>query len=141
MNINAYGLADAVERNRRFPDTFEVPTRAERRGLRVGDHARLIFLWRQPSGGSTGVGGERMWVHVTGVSDLAGEVNYVGVLHNEPVDGNAPIQHGATVAFMAEHVCDIHRAGESWDAKAPKKALSPRPMKRIDARKKRATAR
>lgn len=83
-----------------------------------------------------------MWVHVTHSLVLAGQRSYVGVLHNEPFEEIAPIRHGATVVFLAEHICDIHRAGESWDASEPPKKTRPcRPMRRIDARKKRATAR
>ena len=97
--------------------------------------------WQPPADGTDHWGSERMWVHVTHILTLAAEISYVGVLHNEPFEEIAPIRHGATVAFRAEHICDIHRAGESWDAWAPPKKPRPRrPMKRIDARKKRATA-
>jgi len=139
--INAYVLVNAVERNRSHPRTFDIPTEAERRGLRVGDDAKLGFQWQKPSDGTDHWGGERMWVNVTGILGEREETRYVGALHNEPFEEIAPIRHGATVTFRPENICDIHRAGESWDAWAPpKKTRSQRPMKRIDARKKRATA-
>lgn len=90
------------------PDRFWIPPIEERRGLRRGDAARLIFdVESVEPDGSVAVQGERMWVIV---SEVVGDL-FVGILDNQPVcldpASDAYLTFGVEVPFAAEHVIDI----------------------------------
>src|SRR4051812_32697693 len=83
--------------------TFGLPTDAERRSLRVGQFAKVVFVVGvdrsdprpQPEG-------ERMWVRVTHV---LGDGRYKGKLDNDPL--YARIKCGAVVRFAWNNVISI----------------------------------
>ena len=93
-----YTLDDGAQTHREFPDTFQIPSQAERENLKPGDLAKLIF--RISNGDEVNV--ERMWVQVLEVSSQS----YVGVLDNDPYCTNE-IRSGMKVQFHPDHVIQI----------------------------------
>jgi hypothetical protein len=90
--ISRWRLANGVDRNRRHPDTFEIPDEAIRLSIKPGDRVKLGFeLSRGP--------GDRMWVDVTRV----GKRKLVGILFNEPVF-IPRLESGDKVKFRREHI-------------------------------------
>jgi len=96
-----WGLLDAESQHDAFPDTFPIPSRSEREGLRTGDMVKLVFVLDPPP--ATGPNAERMWVEVR---TSAADGSYDGWLTNQPVviESLAP---SALVAFEARHVAGI----------------------------------
>lgn len=105
MNEDRYELDDVVERKRVCG--FEIPNRASRTSLRVGDLAKLIFL---SSRGGRGEGrepafAERMWVEVTFVGP-GFSPSYMGLLRNKPATTRALV-YGQLIEFEPRHVSDV----------------------------------
>lgn len=73
-------LENVEEAAKRNPDTFFIPSLAERKNQQVGDVVRLHFLLKTPKEGEPGA--ERMWVRVTKRPGLLG--SFRGVLENAP---------------------------------------------------------
>ena len=96
-----YTLDNGAETHREFPDTFEIPSQAERESLRPGDLAKLMFRIEFDDEAHV----ERMWVQVAEVKPEF----YVGVLDNDP-DCTEEIRIGMRVEFHADHVIQIDRA-------------------------------
>jgi hypothetical protein len=111
IDADGWELESAIERHERFPDTFWIPSKADREGLVPGQAVKLIFRLRDAgAGGEDEIATERMWVYVTGRSgDL-----FEGRLQNVPGTecGLAP---GTPVRFLAEHVADIDHPPEDYD--------------------------
>src|SRR4029450_2470717 len=80
IDTDSWELRSAEESHRLNPDTFSIPPREAREGLRRGQAARLIFDIETDDGGRMVVGGERMWVIV---ADKQGDT-YIGILDNQP---------------------------------------------------------
>jgi hypothetical protein len=101
-------LRSGEESHREHPDTFWIPPLEQRRNLKRGHAARLIFeIEGEEEDGSVSVQGERMWVIV---AETVGDT-YIGILDNQPAclersDG-LYLRFGAEVPFRAEHVIDI----------------------------------
>ena len=103
LETDNWELANAVERHLSAPSTFFIPPENERRNLRIGQAAKLIFRIRVvDEAGVAEVVTERMWVYVTG---KLGAV-YEGRLQNQP-EATSDFRPGTQVRFLAEHVCDI----------------------------------
>jgi hypothetical protein len=96
-----WGLLDAEAQHEAFPDTFPIPTIAERTSLRTGDMVKLVFVLDPPPG--SGPNAERMWVEV---STARPDGSYEGWLTNRPVviENLAP---STLVAFEPRHVAGI----------------------------------
>jgi len=90
-------LGNGVRRNRKHPQTFEIPSESAKEAIRPGDDVKLMFEERLPSGW-----GERMWVTVTKV----GRRRLVGHLINEPW-AMGRLTAGDTIKFKRKHVIDI----------------------------------
>jgi len=76
-------------------DSFEIPTRAEREALRIGDLAKLVFVNSRKDG-------ERMWVKIETVLRLgAAAPRYCGRLQNMPVMIQN-LQEDAVITFGPE---------------------------------------
>jgi hypothetical protein len=99
-NTPIISIDNVVARSKKH-SSFEIPEKEARNGLRVGDHAKLIFIERIRAQEE----GERMWVKVTKVRSPG---KYEGVIDNDPVVVN--MTYGDPIVFYAEHVCDIERA-------------------------------
>lgn len=96
-----WGLLDAEAQHEAFPDTFPIPTAAERASLRTGDMVKLVFVLDPPP--ASGPNAERMWVEVrTARSDGT----YDGWLTNKPVVITS-LAPSALVAFEGRHVAGI----------------------------------
>jgi hypothetical protein len=94
--IDRWRLGSGVLLNQAHPETFWIPTEAERSGLEPGLHVKLLF---QMSDGW----GERMWVDVVAVKRR----RVVGVLRNQPY-AIPRLYAGDTIKFTPDHVLDIH---------------------------------
>lgn len=119
-----WGLLDAEAQNDAFPDTFPIPTSAERNGLRTGDMVKLVFVLDPPP--SSGPNAERMWVEVR--SALA-DGTYDGWLTNQPMVIST-LEPSSLVAFESRHVAGIALRKEevSFDVKL-KAVVSKRALK------------
>jgi uncharacterized protein YegJ (DUF2314 family) len=97
--LNAeFWLVDAVQHQKTSPSTFELPDEWSRKNVRVGEWAKLIFVFqgdREPLF-------ERMWVRVVEVSPTA----YRGVLDNEPSTSKC-IAIGHRLSFEPKHIISI----------------------------------
>lgn len=93
----SWKLSNTEARATEHPASFQIPSRAKREALRVGDLAKLIFR-------DKGVG-ERMWVKVTGVE--AG--GYRGQLTNAPAAVHG-LAKGDSVKFGPEHIASLDAA-------------------------------
>ena len=93
--------------HRAHPDKFWIPPAEERRNLRRGRAARLIFDIEAEVDGKVAVTGERMWVIV---AERVGDL-YIGILDNKPASfepsDNAYLCFGAEIPFGPEHVIDV----------------------------------
>lgn len=96
-----WGLLDAEAQHRSFPDTFPIPTEAERRALRAGDMVKLVFVLDPPP--ASGPNAERMWVEVR---EAHKDGSFDGWLTNKPVVITS-LAPSAVVAFEAVHVAGI----------------------------------
>lgn len=119
-----WGLLDAEAQHDAFPDTFPIPTRAERDALRTGDMVKLVFVLDPPP--TSGPNAERMWVEVRTAS---ADGSYDGWLTNQPVV-ITDLEPSALVAFEARHVAGIalRRDEVSFDVKL-KAVVSKRAIK------------
>ncbi len=96
-----WGLLDAEGQHDAFPDTFPIPSTAERARLRTGDMVKLVFVLDPPP--VSGPNAERMWVEVR-VARPDG--TYEGWLTNKPVVITT-LQPSSLVAFEPRHVAGI----------------------------------
>jgi hypothetical protein len=93
--IHRWHLESGVERNRQYPDTFEIPDEDLRLAVVPGLVVKLLFEMRDGWG-------ERMWVTVTAVKRR----HLVGTLVNQPV-GIPRLMPGDTVKFKRDHIIGI----------------------------------
>ena len=96
-----WGLLDAESQNAEFPDTFPIPTRAEREQLRTGDMVKLVFVVDPPP--RSGPNAARMWVEVRSAQP---DGSYDGWLTNRPVV-ITDLAPSTLVAFEPHHVAGI----------------------------------
>lgn len=129
LDPDGWQLRSGEDAHRAHPDTFWLPEERERRGLRRGMQAKLMFemIEHVPSAAGAGFTSgtrnrqasasterqqtcvERMWVAVT---EVLPEGHYRGMLRNQPFtydpnDESVYLRWGAEVAFGPEHVIDI----------------------------------
>jgi hypothetical protein len=103
---DAWELEDAEERHRNAPDLYALPDIVERRSLRPGDHAELLFLFRGRDQHGAFIQGERLSVTVHDVSPSA----YNGTLDEAP-RSSALLRIGDPVSFELRHIARINRDG------------------------------
>jgi hypothetical protein len=96
-----WGLLDAESQHHAFPDTFPIPSAAERQALRTGDMVKLVFVLDPPP--QSGSNAERMWVEVRTAHP---DGTYDGWLTNKPVVVTS-LEPSVLVAFEARHVAGI----------------------------------
>jgi hypothetical protein len=103
LETDNWELESAVQRHLSAPSTFWIPPEDERRNLRVGQAAKLIFKIRVlDKAGNAEVVTERMWVYVTSRRAAV----YEGRLQSQ-AEATSDFRPGTQVRFLAEHVCDI----------------------------------
>jgi hypothetical protein len=112
IDVDGWELESAEARHAASPDTFRIPSRAQRERLQPGDGAKLLFRIASP--GHTGVerGVERMWVIVR----RRVEGLYVAVLDSTPssTDPSTSLARGTVLAFAPEHVADINTPSRDY---------------------------
>lgn len=90
-----YTLVSGVEMHNQYPDTFWIPSEADKNAVAPGDHVQLIFA------SAEGDMPERMWVKCT-----AAGARFTGRLDNVPFDLEG-IGLGDVVEFGPEHIIQI----------------------------------
>jgi hypothetical protein len=105
LEMDGWELLSGVVSRQRAPKTFWIPSERERRSLRKGDTAKLIFDICEKQGEEPC--GERMWVVVIGREGPY----FVGALNNYPISPSRKrnLDVGSRVLFLPEHVIEIHR--------------------------------
>jgi hypothetical protein len=107
LERDRWALDNAEGRHAEAPDTFHIPSRAERAGLQAGQMVQLLFLFlnEEPDGAPI-IDCEKMWVTILGVADG----RYWGQLESLPRTSTvlAPLDR---IEFGPEHVgaVFIHR--------------------------------
>lgn len=89
-----YTLIDAEERNKKYPETFHIPSREDIVKVEKGIFVKLIF--------SEGKNFERMWVRVT---HKIGN-DFKGVLSSKP-SKLISIKDGELVLFKSNNIVEI----------------------------------
>ena len=120
-------LVSGEARHKDSPSTFEIPSLAEREGLKPGQGAKLIFMIEgEEEDGTVSTSTERMWVIVT----RREADGYMGILDNQPAslsdDSEFYLCQGAEVPFLPEHIISIASPPPEYSAE---KLASP-PAKR-----------
>lgn len=90
-----YELEDCFEMNKKYPDTFEIPSHYYLRNLKAGQHVKLIFI-------EEGKSPERMWVQLTFIH----YPYFQGRLDNEPFELETIKAHDE-VKFTANNIASI----------------------------------
>jgi Uncharacterized protein conserved in bacteria (DUF2314) len=93
--IHRWHLSSGVKRNRKYPDSFQIPDEEDRLAVVPGLVVKLMFEMRDGWG-------ERMWVNVTAVKRR----HLVGTLINLPV-GIPRLTAGDKIKFKRDHIIDI----------------------------------
>jgi hypothetical protein len=101
-------LRSAEESHRKNPEKFYLPPLEERKNLRRGQAAKLIFeIEAYGESGAVERAGERMWVIV---AERVGDY-YIGMLDSQPAlvepGEKTYLCFGAEIPFAPEHVIDI----------------------------------
>ncbi len=100
MDNDNYALMDGEAQNKKFPESFHIPTLNDRQGVGEGDVVKLVF----EAGDNVGRGvSERMWVIITQKEDDF----FVGILDNDPYI-IADIESGQEVHFESRHIIGIY---------------------------------
>lgn len=94
-----YELVDGVEMNRAHPDTFEIPSDAEKQAAvsLPGCYVKIGFIVEPRT--------ERMWVCVERVNQ---DGTISGWLDNDPVVA-VMLKHGDRITFELRHILAVHR--------------------------------
>lgn len=98
------------------PDTFWMPDLNDRKSLKRGDAAKLIFdIECEDENGNIIIEGERIYVIV---SEVVGN-KYIGILDSQPLcidkdQEGVYLCFGAEIPFSTEHVIDIDRPPEDY---------------------------
>lgn len=102
LHDDGWCLESGLERHLLHPESFEIPSEAERTSLKPGDFVKLIFVVQVDDDEEPIV--DRMWVVVREAADGA----YFGLLDNEPeIDENDEFWLGTEVPFGPEHVIAV----------------------------------
>ena len=104
LERDGWTLDNAERRHAEAPDTFHIPSRAERAGLQVGQMVQLLFLFlnAEPDG-SPIIDCEKMWVTIQAVAGG----RYRGQLESLPHTSTAlaPLDR---IEFGPEHVGAVY---------------------------------
>ena len=92
-------LEDCQQKNKDFPESFEIPTIFELKQLRVGDLVKLCFI---PKNDTSSLNGERLWVEIR---EIGSNRVFKGIIKNDPI--LIPLDYGDIVFFEEKHIADI----------------------------------
>jgi hypothetical protein len=109
---DGWTLEPGEERHARSPESFAIPSRAERESLHPGDAVKLLFdIETRDAGRIIDRGVDRMWVVV---KRKAGNV-YVGLLDSDPGAAEGlTLRPGMEIVFGPEHVIGIERPPQGY---------------------------
>ena len=96
-----WSLLDAAAQHEAEPDSFPIPSLAERTDLHRGDKVKLVFVLDPAP--SSGPNAERMWVEV---SLARADGSYEGWLTNQPAVITS-LRPSAVITFEQQHVAGI----------------------------------
>jgi hypothetical protein len=100
---DGWALDNAEVQHAASPQTFHIPSRAEREALRPGQMVKLLFLFlNRDRDGSPIIDCERMWVTLKSVTPTGFE----GQLESMPATSKA-LAPLATIRFGPEHVAGV----------------------------------
>jgi hypothetical protein len=110
FDVDGWALDDGEEIHREAPETFWIPTLADRQALRKGDWAKLIFRIAVDNDDEP-VSVERMW----GIVRERVPGGYIGMLDNEPdaISENGQFWVGAELPFQYRHIIGINPGTEN----------------------------
>jgi hypothetical protein len=97
-------VANAEDRQRQNPDTFQIPSRRLREALSEGNCAKLVFELMPPPVDPAAPAGERMWVRIRERREAGRKIEYVGELANDPFVLAGELRSGEILVFGPEHV-------------------------------------
>jgi hypothetical protein len=108
IQADCWELRSAEESHRNHPNTFWIPPPEQRKNLKRGQAAKLIFdIEGQDEEGNLSIQGEKMWVIVAEKEDDY----YIGILDNQPASvepsEDVYLCFGAEIPFLSKHVSDI----------------------------------
>ena len=123
-------LRSGEKAHRDHPDTFAIPPLEQRRGLKRGQAAKLVFdIETEDESGKIVLTGERMWVII---AERVGD-QFIGILDCQPAcmtpDDSAYLRFGAEIPFSHEHVIEIAEPPSSyveWQLSQPPERSWPR---------------
>jgi len=101
----SWRLANAEDRQRQTPWSFNIPSRRLREALSEGNCAKLVFELVPPPVDPSAPAGERMWVRVR-ERRVGRKIEYVGELANDPLVLAGELRSGEILVFGPEHVAD-----------------------------------
>lgn len=104
--IYRWKLGDGHARNKKYPNSFQVPTPQEKAQVQPGDLVKVMFEPSLFPPGSDKIG-ERMWVRVTKAVDRRLE----GWIDNYPICFPR-LEYGDTIRFQRKHIIDFDDGGE-----------------------------
>lgn len=110
IDTDGWCLDDGEAYHRAAPKTFWIPDLAERRNLRPGDLAKLIFQIHIDDDDDP-IRVERMWVIVRERIDGG----YLGLLDNDPtcLDENDILWSGIELPFQPRHIIDVDERNDN----------------------------
>lgn len=110
FQLDGWCLEDGEAYHQAAPDTFSIPPRSVREGLRIGDLAKLIFRIRIDNPDEPEAI-ERMWVVIRERTPTG----YLGMLDNDPVsiEENDELWSGTELPFAAHHVIEVEIRDEA----------------------------
>lgn len=112
LDADGWMLVSAEQRHAAHPETFEIPSKADRETLVPGAAAKLLFhIETREANRVIDRGVDRMWVIVRAV----GPDGYVGVLDNDPGRSEGLNLHeGDDIVFGPEHVAAIEYPSKEY---------------------------
>lgn len=103
-DLMMFKLQDCIAQNKDHPSTFHIPDAEDITRLKVGDLAKIVFLYDEKVHTPHGVpvSSERMWIKITEINN--GE--FKGELDNEP--NNKKLSLGMDIKFETKHICNVY---------------------------------
>lgn len=98
--MSKYYLENALQRNKEYKNSFDIPSKENINNLKPYDLVKLIFT---EENNDKEIMSERMWIIIT---EINGE-NFTGILDNEPYYLKT-IKYGDKVVFKSENIIDIY---------------------------------
>lgn len=92
-------LVDGVEKNLKFPKTFNIPTKQEILRLKINDYVKVGFIHSKKNEDEFS---ERMWIKI----DKINNDDFEGLLYNDPVICK-DLEFEDRICFETKNILDI----------------------------------